>query len=154
MSIFFADEQTIPVDAEPLLALAGLVLSEQGIADDSEMSVLLVDADQIAEYNERFMSKSGPTDVLSFPIVDLVPGERPKRVPNGPPAAIGDVFICPQVVRANAEAAGVRFDDEMALMVVHGILHLLGFDHQADDEAEIMESREAALLAKAGKSRP
>ena len=154
MSIFFADEQSVPVDAEPLVGLAELVLAEQQIPHDAEMSVLLVTAEQITEYNERFMSKSGPTDVLSFPIVDLVPGERPRRMPNGPPTAIGVVFICPEVVRANAETSGVRFEDEMALMVVHGILHLLGFDHQADDEAEIMESREAEILAKIGKTRP
>ncbi|MBT8206846.1 MAG: rRNA maturation RNase YbeY [Acidimicrobiia bacterium] len=154
MSIFFADEQSVPVEADPLVALAELVLVEQDIPTDVEMSVLLVTSEQIAEYNERFMSKSGPTDVLSFPIVDLAPGERPRRVPNGPPTAIGDVFICPEVVRANAGASGVPFEDEMALMVVHGILHLLGFDHQVDDEAEIMESREADILAKIGKTRP
>lgn len=154
MSIFFADEQSVPVDVEPLVALAELVLVEQQIPKDAEMSVLLVTAEQITQYNQRFMSKSGPTDVLSFPIVDLIPGERPRRMPNGPPTAIGDVFICPEVVQANAATSGVPFEDEMALMVVHGILHLLGFDHQADDEAEIMESREADILAKIGKTRP
>lgn len=154
MSIFFTDEQDVAVDSAPLVELAEVVVREQGLPAESELSLMLVDPGQITEYNERFMAKHGPTDVLSFPVEDLRPGVVPKRLPNGPPLALGDVFICPAVVQANADASGVPFEDEMALMVVHGILHLLGFDHQADDEAEVMESREAALLGMVGKTRP
>ena len=94
------------------------------------------------------------SDVLAFPIESLVPGELPVVVDGGPPPTIGDVLICPAVVRQNAERAGVAFDDELALMVVHGLLHLLGYDHVDDEDAERMEARERKLLAAAGSIRP
>ncbi len=85
------------------------------------------------------MGKDGPTDVLSFPLDDGDP------VP-GVPALLGDVVICPDVALAQyAEHAGT-FDDEIALLVVHGILHVLGHDHAEPDEAEIMRARELELL--------
>ncbi len=67
---------------------------------------------------------------------------------------LGDVVVCPPVVRRNAAAADVPFGDEMALMVVHGILHLLGYDHEDDGDAEKMEQRERDLLALVGRTRP
>jgi probable rRNA maturation factor len=86
--------------------------------------------------------------VLAFPLEHLHPGQRPALSPNGPPLNLGDVFVCPAVVRDNAAAAGVGFLDEMSLMVVHGLLHLLGYDHFDDDEAELMEARETELLSR------
>ena len=73
---------------------------------------------------------------------------------GGPPRNIGDIFICPAVVADNARSAAVSFQDEMALMVVHGLLHLLGYDHTVDSEAEQMEQRERDLLAAVGRTRP
>ncbi len=82
----------------------------------------------MAELNGEYMGKTGPTDVLSFPIEDFAGGITEPDA-EGPPLLLGDILICPAVVRANAAAAEVPFEDEMALMVVHGILHLLGNDH-------------------------
>jgi metalloprotein, YbeY/UPF0054 family len=67
---------------------------------------------------------------------------------------LGDVFIAPTVVRRNAAARGVAYEDELALMVVHGLLHLLGWDHTAEEEAKRMEALEGELLARVGRVRP
>lgn len=154
MTIFVADEQTEPVDLEAARALATHVLQEEGVPADSELAVVFVDVDQMTQYNGRFMERTGPTDVLAFPLDEHVPGTVPRPQPAGPPLGLGDVFICPTVVRANAIAAEIDVEDEMALMVVHGILHLLGYDHGDAAAAEQMESRERDLLAAVGRQRP
>ena len=118
------------------------------------MAIVLIDSAEMARYNELYMGKEGPTDVLSFPIEDSRPGEPLQRDPDGPPVNLGDIFIAPDVVRANAARLGDDFHDELALMVVHGMLHLLGWDHGSDSEAEQMEARERDLLAVVGRTRP
>ncbi|MGZ5383550.1 MAG: rRNA maturation RNase YbeY [Acidimicrobiia bacterium] len=153
MSVFLADEQDDPIDAEPLRRLAELVLEEERFPTDTEVTLLFVGEDQIATYNDRFMHREGATDVLAFPIEHLEPGLVPQRRPGGPPLNIGDVVIAPAYVQAQAEATGVSFNDDLSLMVVHGLLHLLGYDHQDDEEAERMEQRERQLLARARRLR-
>lgn len=154
MNVRLADEQDDPLEPEPLLALAQSVLEAERLPAATEVTITLVDAARIAELNEQYLGKSGPTDVLAFPLEDLEPGALPVTATDGPPFAIGDVVICPEVVRANATSAAVAFEQELGLMVVHGLLHLLGYDHVVDDEAELMEARERDLLAAAGLVRP
>ena len=153
MSVFLADEQDDQIDAEPLRRLAELVLHEERFPEDTDVTLLFVGEDQIATYNDRFMHREGATDVLAFPIEHLKPGLVPERRPGGPPLNIGDVVIAPSYVRAQATAASVAFEDELALLVVHGLLHLLGYDHQDDDQADAMEQREQRLLARARRLR-
>ncbi|MDR9450222.1 MAG: rRNA maturation RNase YbeY [Acidimicrobiia bacterium] len=153
MNVFLADEQDDPLDPEPLRRLAELVLREEQFPIDTEVSLLLVGEEQIATYNERFMQRPGATDVLAFPVEHLKPGVVPDRRPGGPPLNIGDVVIAPSIVRAQAEAAGVSFDEELSLLVVHGLLHLLGYDHQDDVDADEMEDRERQLLERIGRRR-
>jgi len=154
VNVIFLDEQDDPLPPEPLLRLAEIVMEGETLPADTAVAITLVDAGHIAELNVTHMEKTGPTDVLSFPIEDLVPGVPPVRDPDGPPVDLGDVLICPAVVRDNAAVAGVAFEDEMALMVVHGLLHLLGYDHVDDVDAELMEDRERVHLAEAGRIRP
>jgi probable rRNA maturation factor len=153
VSVFLADEQGEPVDLEQLQTLAELVLAEEKYPNLTEVTLLLVDETEMAAYNSRFLDRTGPTDVLAFPVEELVPGIVPDFDPQGPPLLVGDVIVAPAYVRAQAERFEVGFDDEMALMVTHGILHLLGYDHQTDDEAETMERRETELLALVGRRR-
>ncbi|MHB8505067.1 MAG: rRNA maturation RNase YbeY, partial [Acidimicrobiales bacterium] len=106
-----------------------------------------------------FLGKDGPTDVLAFPI-DEEPaesGRSPDSGGSGPgftgeleevPTLLGDVVICPAVAHRNAPEHAGTYEDELALLVVHGVLHLLGMDHLDDDEAEEMERRERELLAR------
>lgn len=151
--IFLADEQTEEVGLSDLHSLAQLVLREEGYSNQVEVTLIFVSESEMAAYNERFLDRSGPTDVLAFPVEELMPGVVPDTDPQGPPLMLGDVIIAPGYVRQQAESNGVEFDDEMALMVMHGILHLLGYDHVDDEEAERMESRERELLAMVGKIR-
>jgi probable rRNA maturation factor len=153
VSVFLADEQSEELDLTSLRTLAELVISKEGYPTDTEVTVLLVDEDEMASYNERFLSRTGPTDVLAFPVEELLPGVAPDPDPNGPPVMIGDVIIAPGYVRKQAGELGVSFEDEMALMVAHGILHLMGYDHQEDGDAATMEGRERELLALAGRVR-
>ena len=131
------DDEDGRIDTDRWAALAEAVLQAEGAR--GELTVTFVDSADIAELNAEHMGKDGPTDVLSFPLDDGDP------VP-GVPALLGDVVICPEVASAQyADHAGT-FDDEIALLVVHGILHVLGHDHAEPDEAEIMRDRELELL--------
>lgn len=153
MSVFVADEQKESVGLPGLHALAEMVLREEGYPEDAEVTLLFVDESEMASYNARFLDREGATDVLAFPVEDLLPGVIPDADPQGPPLMLGDVVVAPSYVRRQADEHGVSFEDEMALMVTHGILHLLGYDHVEDEEAERMEERESQLLAKMGKQR-
>lgn len=155
MNVVFLDEQDDPLQPEMLLEIARVVLEGEGLPDETEVAITLVDEERIAEMNETFLGKAGATDVLSFPLEDLFPGTPPAvPLPGEPPVAIGDVMICPAVVQTRAAAAAVAFSDEMALMVAHGLLHLLGYDHVADADAALMEAQERRYLAAVGRTRP
>ena len=160
IDVFAADEQSDrPIDLSRWTQLARSVLDTQALKEDVEVSLLFVDAPTIVQLRERFLGESGPTDVLSFPI-DPEPdhgGRSPDEGGTGPggglasdedaiPILLGDVVVCPSIAARNASERSVAFEDEVALLVVHGLLHLLGMDHQADDEAERMEQREQQLL--------
>ena len=157
IDIYAADEQhDVEVDLDRWVALANAALEEEGVRGLAEVSLIFMDEPTIAALNQQFMGKSGPTDVLSFPI-DAEP-EPTGRVPDaggsGPgeppmpeiPQLIGDIVICPAVASRNALEHECSLDDELALLVVHGVLHLLGWDHVVDAEAERMEARERHLL--------
>ena len=153
MDITFTDEQDDPLPTEWMVELAATALQAESLPDSTQLHVALVGEQRMAELNSEYMDKDGPTDVLSFPIEDFTAGVAPPAG-DGPPLLLGDIVICPPVVRSNAAAAAVAFEDEMALMVVHGILHLLGRDHVSDEEAEEMEQREREILAMVGRQRP
>ena len=166
------------VDPARWAKLADDVLGAQGVPGDAEISLLFVDPEAMTELNSRFRGTEGPTDVLAFPMdtedldaddSEVGPASGGGRFPDGgttgpstvsdrpdtsrPPYVVGDVVICPAVAAANApEHRGPAHDgsveDELALLVVHGVLHLLGMDHAEEDEAEAMEARERELLEK------
>lgn len=154
MPVELNDEQDDPLEIDALGALAAAVLRGEGLPDDTLVSLTFVDTAEITHLNEQHLDRWGATDVLAFPIEELVPGHVPARQSEGPPLMLGDVVVCPTVVRTQASNAEVAFEDEMALMVVHGVLHLLGYDHGNDGDAELMEARERDLLAAVGRDRP
>jgi probable rRNA maturation factor len=161
VDVFVADEQTdFPVDTRRWSRLAEAVLAAEGVQGEAELSVLFVDEQSISDLHKRFLGKDGPTDVLAFPI-DEEPaegGRSPDSGGTGPgymppepsdlPVLLGDVVICPAVAHRNAPEHAGTYEDELALLLVHGILHLMGMDHEEDDEAEAMEARERELLAR------
>ena len=158
VDVFAADEQAAaPVELERWSTLARAVLESRGIRGDAEVSLLFVDEDAIAALNQRFLEHEGPTDVLAFPVEDdpIPAGRFPDMGGTGPgtdiddqpPLLLGDVVVCPAVAERNARERAVDYDDEIALLIVHGLLHLLGMDHMVDSEAEAMEALERELLA-------
>jgi probable rRNA maturation factor len=157
IDVFAADEQEAhPIDVARWAELARQVLEARGVKGECEVSLLFVDEAAMATLNEQFLGKPGPTDVLSFPIEDepAPTGRSPDLGGTGPGSSaeqgaltlLGDVVICPAVAARNATEHGASFDDEVALLVVHGLLHLLGLDHEDDAEAERMEALEQQLL--------
>jgi probable rRNA maturation factor len=153
MTVLFENEQPEPVDESSLSALAESVLSEEGFPASTIVEVTLVTDDRIAELNETHLDREGPTDVLAFPLEELHPGSVPGQEPDGPPIVLGDVVVAPSYVRRQADDLEVGFAEEMSLMVVHGILHLMGYDHHDDHEAEVMEERERMILSTIGVER-
>jgi probable rRNA maturation factor len=159
IEVFAADEQAShPVDALRWVRLAEAVLEAEGVRGDAELSLLFVDEEAMADLNGRFLGKEGPTDVLAFPI-DEEPaegGRSPDSGGTGPgyvaaepseaPVLVGDVVICPSIANRNAPEHAGTYEDELALLLVHGILHLTGMDHADEDEASAMERREQELL--------
>jgi probable rRNA maturation factor len=157
LDLFVANEQdAVAVDLDRYEAFARAVLHARGVRRNAEMSLLFVDEATISHLNEEFMGKTGPTDVLSFPIEDsdTYAGRMPDQGGTGPGSVasekpvtmVGDVLICPVVALRNAVAHDTSDEDEFGLLVVHGILHLLGFDHVEEAEAEAMEALERELL--------
>lgn len=153
MSVFLANEQSERVELTELRGLAETILRDEGYPETAEVTILLVSDDEMAGYNERFLDRDGPTDVLAFPLEELIPGVVPDVNPHGPPLVLGDVLIAPSYVRRNAAEIGVGYEDEIALMVTHGVLHLLGYDHESDEDAQRMEDRERHLLSLVGRER-
>jgi probable rRNA maturation factor len=158
--VFAADEQSAyPVDTIRWIKLAEAVLSDEGIRGETEVSILFVDENAISDLNNRFLGKDGPTDVLAFPIDEepVEGGRSPDSGGTGPgynpspeeaPTLLGDVVICPVVAHRNAPEHAGTYEDELALLLVHGLLHLLGMDHEDPDEAEVMEAKERDLLTR------
>lgn len=120
--------------------LVTAVLGAEAVPGPGEATLVFVGAVAISQLNQLHMGESAPTDVLSFPIDGLESLREERRV-------VGDVVICPEVAAINAPGHSGSLDDEFALLICHGVLHLLGHDHTETHERERMWSRERELLA-------
>lgn len=147
MAVYLADEQSVDVDTDDLLALARHVVEARRVPGDMELALLLVDEQTITELNREHMGKQGPTDVLAFPI------DEPGETPPGAPSILGDVVLCPAVAHEQAPSFGREPHDEVRLLIVHGILHLLGMDHADPVEEAAMFGLTDELLASYAASR-
>ncbi len=159
VEVFVSDEQTdMSIDSLRWQQLAMKVLVAEGVRGQAEMALLFVTEEAITEMNRVHMGVDAPTDVLAFPI-DLVDGSRSSgptarsaspvatRMDSGDlPLLVGDVVVCPRVAHSQAPTHAGNFDDEIALLVTHGVLHVLGYDHDNDTNANKMRIRERALL--------
>lgn len=148
MTVKVSNEQDdSDVDVDHLVRLAAGVLAAEGADQEAELSIGLVDEERMRELNEDYTGRSGATDVLAFGFDE---GEDEVRQDVDEPVLLGDVVICPAVAARNASELDSGFSREMSLLVVHGILHLLGYDHATDEECASMQSREAELLDRFG----
>jgi probable rRNA maturation factor len=136
MDVFVANEQDLPVDESRSAALARHTLRSEDVGDEAELSVLYIGSGHIKKLNDRYAGNAYATDVLAFPLMD--------EIEDG--YILGDVVICPEIAQANARRLGRGFDEELDLLLVHGTLHLLGYDHQRGEDGERMEARIKQIL--------
>jgi probable rRNA maturation factor len=144
VSVDVINESGADVDVVDFSRLARFVLERMRIHPQAEMAVKFVDVDEMSRLNELWMDKHGPTDVLAFPMDELRPGRADGDPPDG---VVGDVVLAPQVAAKQAAEAGHSAVDEMHLLAVHGILHLLGYDHVEPTQHREMFGLQARLLA-------
>ncbi len=139
-------QEILPEDE--IARLVASVMEGEGCADPGEVSVSFVDAESIHGLNRDYRGVDRPTDVLSFVIDDPYGDEEEDGVePDGEVPMFGDIIICPSVVEGQAGGFGNSVADEMRLLLVHGALHLMGYDHEVTEEAEEMEALERSYLA-------
>ncbi len=128
-------------DQDRLVSIAEFALKKMGIHPDSELSISIVGEDEMSSLHMQWMDEPGATDVLSFPMDEM----KPNSAATGP-GLLGDVVLCPDFAQAQAKVAGHSLQEELELLTVHGVLHLLGFDHREADEHKVMFSKQDELL--------
>ena len=142
MSVEVTNETIWDIDAKAYSDLGMWVMDQMRVSTQSDLTILFVDPDPIVELHERWMSLEGPTDVMSFPMDELRPGDG-KTTMEG---VLGDLVICPWVAAQQAAAAGHSTMQEMMLLTIHGILHLLGYDHVTPEQERQMFGLQRQLL--------
>jgi probable rRNA maturation factor len=146
VSIEVNNESGVEMD-EPLIAsVARYALDAMRVSPAAELCVTAVGLDAMSELHERWMDEPGPTDVMSFPMDELVEESRRHDAPEMGPALLGDIVLCPEFARRQARTAGHALADELHLLTVHGVLHLLGYDHAEPEEEREMFALQASLL--------
>ena len=151
MTVEINNESGLEVDSPGLVRLATFALDQLRIHPQAELSILVVDEDTMSAYHEKYMGESGPTDVLSFPMDELRPpgdGEEPTE------GLLGDVVLCPTVTSRQAEEHGRTATQEAEYLLVHGILHLLGYDHSDPNEKADMFGLKDRIIAAWEVARP
>ncbi|TAK68943.1 MAG: rRNA maturation RNase YbeY [Actinomycetota bacterium] len=144
MTVEVNNESGVDVDLVALQQQASYLLDRLRIHPLAELSVVLKDEPAMTELHVRWMDEAGPTDVMSFPMDELRPARDDAEPEEG---MLGDVVICPQVAVRQAVQAGKSLGEELALLLTHGILHLVGFDHAEPAERQEMFTLQARLLA-------
>lgn len=129
-----------PLSLDAFERLALFVLRMEEVPELTELSIALVDEEEMARLNEQYRGIPEATDVLSFGC------DEPCPTPGDEPITLGDVVLAPSVAERQAAELGHTVEHELDVLLVHGILHLLGYDHERDQDAEAMSAREAALL--------
>jgi probable rRNA maturation factor len=154
VSIEVLNESGQELDVRELAQLSRFVMDVMRVHPQAELCIKAVDEDTISELNLQWMEKEGPTDVLAFPMDELRPGLVNEDPEEG---VLGDLVLCPAIAEKQGEAAGHGKDAELELLTVHGILHLLGYDHAEPDDHAVMFGLQDDLLAQwrgPGRSRP
>lgn len=151
MNVDVLDESgaDVDIDVAALTQLCRFVMRRMRLHPATEVTLRLVDLPTITVLNEKWMGSKGPTDVLSFPMDELKPGrkrEQHEADDEQPAGYLGDIALCPQVAAQQAPAAGHSTNDEIELLTVHGLLHLLGYDHATPDEHSEMFGIQGRLL--------
>lgn len=146
---FNYDYRAAEMEALPLEELAVFVLTDEEMPETSCCCITFVDNDEMASLNEEYRGKIGPTDVLSFE-ADADDEDFEFDWPEDPEDAeeveLGDIIIAPDVAEEQCVNFNMTFEGEISLLLVHGLLHLCGYDHIEDEDAAEMQAREVELL--------
>jgi probable rRNA maturation factor len=144
------DEARAPISEDEMQAICEMVLTEEGVTRPCYLSLSIVDDEEIRSYNAEWRGIDAVTDVISLEC------ERPDDpdLAEGEPCELGDIVLAPAFIEAQSGRYATTFADEFRLLLIHGLLHLLGYDHLEDDEAEVMEAREDELVRKAHTDAP
>ena len=145
VSIEVLNESGLDLDVTRMAALSRFVMDRMRVHPLAELCIKAVDEATIAELNEQWMEKEGPTDVLAFPMDELRPGLVNEDPQEG---VLGDLVLCPAVAEKQGATAGHGTEAELELLTVHGILHLLGYDHAEPEEHAVMFGLQGELLEK------
>ena len=143
MTIEITNESELEVDLTRVQSLAEHVREALRLHPLVDVGVIFVDEAPMTDLHVRWMDEPGPTDVLSFPMDELRPGSEEMFSAEG---VLGDVVICPQVARRQAEVAGHEEINEILMLLTHGMLHLVGFDHAEPEEEKEMFALQKELL--------
>jgi probable rRNA maturation factor len=146
VSIEVCNESGVTVDESLIASVARHALDAMHVNPAAELSILAVTTEVMSELHERWMDEPGPTDVMSFPMDELTEESRRPDAPDMGPALLGDIVLCPEFAKAQARQAGHTLSDELHLLTVHGVLHLLGYDHGEPDEEREMFALQDKLL--------
>jgi probable rRNA maturation factor len=146
MSIELSNESSSTVQEESIVTVARFALDKMSVSPLAELSIVLVELDVMADLHERWMDLPGPTDVMAFPMDEYDSSRRPDAAGGGP-ALLGDIVLCPTFAGDQARKAGHGLQDELHLLTVHGVLHLLGYDHAEPAEEREMFGLQNRILA-------
>ena len=144
MSVDVTNETQWVIDPKVFSDLGIWVLDQMRVSTQSDLTIMFVDPDPIAELHMRWMNLEGPTDVMSFPMDELRPPSDDEEPPLG---LLGDIVLCPSVTAKQAADNGRTTEEEAEYLLVHGLLHLLGFDHAEPEEKAVMFGLNDQIIA-------
>jgi probable rRNA maturation factor len=145
VAVELTNESGIEVAEATLQDVVLFGMAQMRVHPDAELAIVLVDEGAMEQLHLQWMGEPGPTDVLSFPMDELRPGRDGETSAEG---ILGDIVLCPSVAATQAEAAGHSVMAELSMLTIHGLLHLLGYDHAEPDEEKEMFGLQADILQK------
>ncbi len=145
MPVELTNESGVVLVESELQDVVAFGMSQMRVHPDAELAIVLVDEAAMEQLHLQWMGEPGPTDVLSFPMDELRPGRDGETSAEG---ILGDIVLCPTVAASQAEAAGHSVMAELSLLTIHGLLHLLGYDHAEPEEEKEMFGLQADILKK------
>lgn len=148
--ILIRNEQEFPIDVQRIKQHARIILDVLDYAD-FDLGILLATPEVIHEYNRTYRHKDKPTDIISFSYHEVVPGER-IEASSDEDKNLGDLILCPAYIHDDLERWEKTFEQRIDILLVHGICHLLGYDHERDEDYEVMKLQEDFLLEKISKN--
>jgi probable rRNA maturation factor len=145
VAVELTNESGVEVAEATLQDVVLFGMAQMRVHPDAELAIVLVDEGAMEQLHLQWMGEPGPTDVLSFPMDELRPGRDGETSAEG---ILGDIVLCPTVAAAQAETAGHSVMAELSMLTIHGLLHLLGYDHAEPDEEKEMFGLQADILKK------